>query len=452
MNRRQFLRHASAYSAGFLGLRSALRTGRFTAATEGAVGYGPLVTDPLGVLNLPAGFSYVAISPQGASMDDGLVVPGNADGMAAFPGDDGTVILVRNHEFTSTTSRGPYGASNQLLGQVPVSSFYDFGRGRPPLGGTTTIVYDPVAKVVRRHFLSLAGTMRNCAGGPTPWGSWLTCEESTQLPNAQFEQDHGYVFEVPALAKQLVEPVPLRAMGRFNREAAAVDPRTGIVYMTEDRSDSLLYRFVPNVPGVLVAGGRLQALVVQGARGVNTSNRRTDRIPIGRRLRATWITLEDVTSPADDLRVQGAAEGAAVFSRGEGMWWGDRGVFFTCTDGGSQRRGQIWRYTPNDDPMAGIGNHRTAGRLELFVEPDDITVLDRPDNVTVAPWGHLFVCEDGSGADNLLGVSADGQVYLMARHIGGSSELAGATFSPDGRTLFVNIQSPGVTYAITGPW
>ena len=238
MNRRQFLGHTSAVALGFSGLRTAVARGH-TPQTSGddGPGYGPLVTDPRGLLDLPAGFAYVQVSVQGTAMSDGLVVPGNHDGMAAFVGSGGRVVLVRNHEFTHSTSRGAFGPSNQLLSLVPPQLFYDYGRGvTPALGGTTTVVYDPVLRRVDREFLSLAGTVRNCAGGVTPWGSWLSCEESVQRPDARYEKDHGYLFEIPALATGPVIPTPLLAMGRFNREAAVVDSRTGIVYMTEDRS------------------------------------------------------------------------------------------------------------------------------------------------------------------------------------------------------------------------
>src|SRR3546814_2570640 len=109
---------------------------------------------------------------------------------------------------------------------------------------------------VKSEHLSLAGTAINCAGGVTPWGSWLSCEEAF----LDSDKPHGYVFEVPASARGMVDPLPLKALGRFRHEAAAVDPRTGIVYLTEDRDDGLFYRLLPERKGRLAAGGRFQVL------------------------------------------------------------------------------------------------------------------------------------------------------------------------------------------------
>jgi hypothetical protein len=428
LTRRRFLGDAGAVSLGFLGLRAHL------AHAAGDAGYGELVRDPAGVLDLPRGFEYRAFSKVGETMDDGLLVPGLHDGMAAFPGPDGRTLLVRNHEISGSGGKqGPFGDKLQLLPKVDPARIFD---PKPCGGGTSTLVYDTKARRLERHFLSLAGTIRNCAGGPTPWNSWLSCEET-------LEKGHGWVFEVPASAQPgLAAPVPLKAMGRFNHEAAAVDPATGIVYQTEDKGDGLFYRYIPNVPGKLAEGGRLQALGVPGRPGLDTSNQgKGDAIEPGKAIDVDWIELDEVESPKDDLRKRGLAKGAAKFSRGEGMWYGREAIYFACTSGGRNKKGQIWRLLPG-----------TPDRLELFVEPNDPNLLENADNMTVAPWGDLLVCENGKAPNQVVGVTPEGKLYTLARNTANSSEFAGVTVSPDGSTVFVNVQKPGWTLAITGPW
>lgn len=449
LSRRHFLGTASAVTAGFLGLRSLLAEPR----PHRDNGYGALVPDPRRMFDLPPGFSYQTLSRTGETMSDGLLVPGAHDGMAAFPGPDGRTILVRNHE-VSSTKNGPFGGDGRLIGKIDREKIYDGGRrGEPSGGGTTTLVYETATKTLERHFLSLAGTIRNCAGGPTPWGSWISCEETMLRSGRTLEKDHGYCFEVPASAEiGLAEPAPLRAMGRFNHEAVAVDPASGVVFETEDRGDGLFYRYLPVEPGKLARGGRLQALKVRGRDRFNTTNHgKSDPVVPGRPLEVEWIDLDDVESPSDDLRKRGASKGAAAFARGEGMWFGRGAVYFACTSGGRNKKGQIWRYYPS--PEEGRpGESLEPGRLELFVEPNSATVLENADNMTVTPWGHLLICENGKAPNQLVGVTPEGGLYTVARNVGNGSELAGVTVSPDGTTVFVNIQSPGLTLAIAGPW
>lgn len=459
VSRRRFLKGAAAVAAGFGGLQQvaclSLREQQAAAALpEIKNGYGPLVPDPEGLLDLPRGFSYRVLSRTGDAMDDGLLVPGGPDGMATFVGPKGRTLLVRNHELTpGNPAVGPFGEGNALLDQYPAAQIYDLGGGKTPcLGGTSTVVYDTRTGKVERQYLSLAGTVRNCAGGPTPWDSWITCEESTLRASGDLEQDHGYNFEVPASHQvRRAAATPLKAMGRFNHEAVAVDPRTGIVYQTEDTGDSLIYRYLPHQKGDLAAGGRLQALVVRSAPGLDTRNWEEVLVPPGQALEVGWIDIENVESPDNDLRHQGHAKGAAVFARGEGMWYGRDSVYFACTNGGAARKGQIWRYWPS--PAEGTAAEaERPGRLELFIEPNDGTLVDNADNLTVAPWGDLVVCEDGPEAQFLVGVTPQGSLYKLGHNAFNHSEFAGATFSPDGKVLFVNIQWPGITLGITGPW
>lgn len=429
MNRRLML---AATSSAF----AALLTGG-CATAEDAPGaplpLGPLRPDPQGLLDLPVGFSYRVLSRLGDAMSDGGTVPDSADGMGCFALADGRIALVRNHELrVNQDGGGP-------LGQ----GFDRRGDGAVLPGGTTTLVLDPGGTRVERQYRSLAGTIRNCAGGITPWGTWLTCEEDVTRAGRGVGRDHGWVFEVPADAPGLVDPVPLTAMGRFNHEAAAVDPHSGIVYLTEDRDDGLLYRFIPHTPGKLAAGGRLQALAIPGL--TDSRNRADPVLPAGQWQPARWIDLDRVEAPDDDLRQRGAALGATLFARGEGIHMGAGEVYFCCTSGGAAKLGQIFRLAPSRE---------SGDRIQLFYESRSASAFNTGDNLTVAPNGHLIVCEDQYTAtvdNHLRGITRDGVAYPLAR-LRIQTELAGACFSPDGRTLFVNVYSPTATLAITGPW
>lgn len=433
LGRRAFLRGGAAAGAAsaFLGLMGhtaqAAPAGRAQARPEQAAdngGYGPLQPAPGGELLLPAGFSYVAFGHTGTPMSDGTPTPGRHDGMAAFDGDDGMIRLVRNHE--------------QSEGPAYTTPSYD------PLaaGGTTTMVFDPKAMALVNTHPSLSGTIRNCAGGPTPSGTWLTCEET--FTGLDHPTPHGYVFEVPADADGPVEPVPYKQMGRFVHEAVAVDPATGIVYETEDRGSSGFYRFLPNDRDDLGAGGRLQMLAIKDQPRYDT------RIGqhVGRTLPVEWVDIADPDpDSSDSLAVfyQGRDAGGATFARLEGAWYANGSIFINSTSGGDAGLGQVWEYRPRGT---------SGGQLVLVYESMDPDVLQSPDNICVSPnTGGLVLCEDGGGRDMLRGVTNRGQIFdLAALNSANTSELAGATFSSDGKILFFNVQSPGVTYAVTGPW
>lgn len=440
MKRRTFVTQTALVSLGFLALsRCTLKSSKTSNATTKL----PLKTDPKGYLDLPEGFSYKIISKKGDPMNDGLRVPGRPDGMGAFKGPDQKVILIRNHEINlSPLSESPFGDENQWLDKVDINKLYDAGKSiKPGLGGTTTLVYDESTAEVEKQFLSLAGTYRNCAGGVTPWNSWLTCEEDVSNADGEFlEQDHGFVFDVPADAEGLVNAKPIREMGRFNHEAVAVDPNTGYIYQTEDRHDSLLYRFIPNNRDDLHAGGRLQVLAIVDQKTLDTRNWEEKTITLNKELPIEWIDIDNVTPEEDDLRYRGMKLGAACFARGEGMWYSENEVYFACTNGGPQRFGQVFRINLKENT------------LELFAESEDKTVLHMCDNLTITPWGAVMACEDNGETNRLHIIDQDGNIQLFGVNKSSKSELAGAVFSPSGKTLFVNIQENGETVAITGPW
>jgi secreted PhoX family phosphatase len=407
------------------------------ADARGRGGYGPLsptASKNTGetILALPKGFSYTVFGRTGSVMSDGKPTPAAHDGMAAFPAADGTIRLVRNHEVRSRTPA------------IDLAKAYDPVAG----GGNTTLVVDPDTRLLVRDFVSLSGTHTNCAGGPTPWGTWVTCEETTVGTAAAYGKAHGYNFEVPADAEGPVDAVPLKAMGRFVHEAIAVDPGSGWVYETEDRGTSGIYRFVPNSAGDLASGGELSMLRVVGKPRYDT---RTGQ-RLGERMKIDWVPIADpdpanAEADAGAVYKQGLAQGGATFSRLEGAWWGNGRIYFHATDGGDLGLGQVWELNPF--PSSG------KGLLSLLYESKDPAKLEAPDNITVSPRGGLVLCEDGDGDQYLRGLTERGAIFDLALNVNPGftgSEFAGATFSPDGETLLVNIQSPGVTLAIWGPW
>ncbi|MDX2247011.1 MAG: DUF839 domain-containing protein [Bacteroidia bacterium] len=457
-SRREFLRLSALASLGFSGLFQFACNVAESGKAIMAKGFGPLIPDPQKILDLPAGFSYKIISQKLKPMSDGLLTPGAADGMATFARPDGKVALIRNHELNpNELHNSPFGKNNEHLNTFSKEHFYDFGNGEmPAIGGTTTLIFNEETQTVETEFLSLIGTIRNCAGGPTPWGSWITCEE-TESMTGEFrnEVNHGYNFEVPVSdTPGLAAPVPLRDMGRFSHEAICVDPRSGIVYQTEDQHDSLIYRFIPNVPGQLAQGGKLQVLKVREYPSLDTRNWPDGpefKLLPGLWLETEWMDIEDVESPANDLRIRGHKKGAALFARGEGMWFGDNEVYFACTNGGKKKEGQIFRYIPSE--FEGTDREKEMpGRLQLFVEPNNSDICSSCDNITMAPWGDIVMCEDKSDP-NIVGLTLKGEFYHIGSNKGyPDSEFTGVCFSPSGKTLFINMQGPGLTFAITGPW
>lgn len=400
-------------------------------------GYGPLIPDPNDLLDLPQGFSYRLLSSLGDDMDDGGTVPDKADGMGCLDLGNGEIALIRNHELIPRDDTGG-----------PIAHGFGTHNGNIVPGGTTNLILDSTTLEVKRQFRSLGGTIRNCSGGVTPWGSWLTCEEAPTGPGQKYGEgltvNHGWVFEVPATATGLVEAKPLRAMGRFNHEAACIDPETGYVYMTEDQNDGVFYRFLPNVPGELAEGGTLQAMSIDDI--ADTRNWKKQSISVGETLKVSWINLNNVESPKDDLRDQAKAKGATIIARGEGLHMGIDDLYFCSTSGGVKKLGQIFRLVP--------GRNTGPDQVELFFESESPEQFNFGDNLCVAPNGHLLVCEDQytEVVDNhIQGITPHGAPYKFAR-LRLQTELAGGCFSPDGKWFFVNAYAPARTLAITGPW
>jgi uncharacterized protein len=492
MDRRQFLGRGAAAAGGGLVTAAALQRLQARAAfgddrddDDGDGGYGPLApvaeagADGREILALPAGFSYVVFGKIGSTMTDGTSTPLALDGMAAFRGPRGTIRLIRNHEDRNVPGSGSVPA---------VPGAYDDAAH----GGTTTLDYDPRTRTLVRDFVSLSGTTTNCAGGyGLEHQSWLSGEELVGGPafsNAgqRFPKRHGYLFEVPLRLTpgEPVTPEPLRAMGRFSHEACTTDQRTGIVYETEDPGSGQgagFYRFIPDDPSYLSEGGRLQMLALRDEEQADLRDGRR----VGDRLRVRWV---DVVEPDPEYLVnddpgsvfnQGFNAGGAKFNRLEGCWWGDRaGVFFASTSGGDVKNGdvnpdgyaegfgQIWNYRPS---------RHHGGTLRLVYQSTGAEALDSPDNLCITPRGGLILCEDDASGDGdthpaapgiedvnrLIGFSRRGEVFEFAVNRLNGSELAGATFSPDGRTLFFNlfgrarVEEPpneGMTVAVTGPW
>jgi uncharacterized repeat protein (TIGR03803 family) len=396
---------------------------------------GPKLDENTGLplLRLPDGFRYQSFGWAGDRIEDNLTCPGLHDGMAVIAaGSPGRLILVRNHE---QLSGAPYV-------QNPSITF-----ANDASGGTTNLEFDTRSGRWVKAWASLAGTLRNCAGGVTPWGTWISGEETLGA-------GHGWAFEV---GPQRGDRAPLTAMGRFSHEAMMVDPATGYVYETEDARSSGFYKFVPHERGKLRAGGDLFMLSVKGQPNFDFG----PVAVVGARWDVQWVRIDDPSAKVQSTYLQGASAPnfGAQFRRLEGCWWGDRTGYFLATNGGPSGEGQIFEYDPRAETL----------KL-LYVSPgaDD---LDNPDNVTVTPRGSLLLCENAAGdqifGERLVGLTLDGNTFTFAQndmllrrsynsHVGvgdyRNQEWAGACFSPDGQWLFVNIQNPGVTFAITGPW
>ncbi|MDE0802604.1 MAG: DUF839 domain-containing protein [Acidimicrobiales bacterium] len=439
ISRRDLLRRSALTGAGLAvgGAFSGLALGGTAAA--GPNGYGGLRSDAAGILELPRGFKYEILQKGGhghdadfTTYDDGQKLAGDADGAASFAIGGNRTVIVTNHELSGgsdSTERVP-----MLHAGSPVPTYDPAAPG-----GTSNIVLDRKNRVAS-IYPSIAGTYNNCAGGPTPWGTWLTCEETTTTLNGV---PHGYIFEVDPEGTRTVA-TPYKAMGRFAHEAVAIDPRDSVAYMTEDNNNGLIYRFVPDDTsmeyGSLGNGGTVSAMKVDGLAFLGEVK------VVGTTLGISWAPVPG--GNPDVVGLNGTfADGDVTRSRKlEGCWWGDdERFYFSSADEnrtGIAHHGQIWALDPVSSTVT----------LVAYI-PEDDPVFDAPDNITVAPNGQLFLCEDGGGEQYIIGCDpATGALWPFARNAMNGSEFAGANFSPDGKTMFVNVQNPSTTFAITGPW
>ena len=418
----------------------------------GPVGYGPLIPDPNGILSLPAGFIYTLIAKSGDTvLESGQKTPDDPDGMACFVRHGGAgSVLVQNHEIGgSEPNRVP--AIDGLT--------YDPKAG----GGTTNIEVDKDGNRVR-EYVSLAGTHNNCAGGRSPWNTWLTCEE-TESPPSGSTMRHGYVFEVDPYDQDANrDPKPIKALGRFAHESVVVDPDTHVIYQTEDASNpnGLLYRWTPPAEALPLEKGSLRGLaddagVLEAAKaftlgGAHVPDLSVATVP-GTTYRVEWVNVPDRDAASSSLRKKFTNSQITRSRKLEGMWWGDGGAYFVASfargaadNSAAEHDGQIWYLDPLDNTI----------ELKLwfaYTPSDQDSDPDGPDNITVSPYGGVIIAEDGDGKNHLVGSTPSGELFVFARNeLAGDNEFAGPTFSTDKKTLFACVQSPGHTYAITGPW
>lgn len=467
LSRRDFVRQTATAGTGVALVGSAMALASAPGALalppqSDTLGYGALVPDPEGVLALPEGFSYRVLAWSGRStLESGESSPAKLDGTGAFEGPHGAELLVVNHELE--------GPRHDWDHPVPLAEdlVYD-----PTASGGCTVMAVAGSGEPMTQWVALAGTSTNCAGGTTPWCTWLTCEEnSDQAGENGMTKDHGYVFEVdPHHRSANRDPRPIRALGRFDHEAVVVDRGSRHLYLTEDASEpnGLFYRWVPPT-GFRHGRGVLRALpddagTLQAARCLDANGRFVDDLSrataIGTVYHVDWVDVPDRDARETPIRRQ-FADGRVTRGRKlEGMWWGGDGAYVVSSYAreddcpGAAHDGQVWRYDPARRTLT------LSVRLGVNTLASKPGRMDGPDNITVCPYGGLILAEDGEGLQHLFGATADGRTYPLARNelnIGTAaepefSEFAGVTFSPDGRRLYASVQEPGVLLAITGPW
>jgi secreted PhoX family phosphatase len=458
--------------------------GHSSSDGKGGRPFPPLQDDPNGILALPAGFSYRIVTREGAtdmSFGQGKT-PAFHDGTGVVAADRDKLTIIQNHEMTPFMSA--FGVPH-VAGTV-----YD--PGAASAGGCTVIVTDRNGKT-RSEWVGISGTVRNCAGGVTPWGTWLTCEETfinagtawtAGGQSGVYQKDHGYVFEVTQSESKRQSPKPIKAFGRYEHEALAVEPNLKHVYLSEDASgpNGLFYRWsAPSGkrlgPGLASSlsdtAGKLEAMQIRLDDGsVLPDVAYLTSAQLGRPFKVTWIEVPDRDARTQPTRAQFADGTVTRGKKFEGVWSTSKGAYivnsfaFGASDlpaDATKHDGMVWFYDYEDQTITLVTYfpHNPAAEGEGAGPKYADLTFDGPDNVTVTPWGTLVLAEDGVRASHVLSSVPGGPTYAIARNMISNgtangvptfSEFTGPTFAPDGKILFVNIQVPGITLAITGPW